>query len=127
MKYTFELVRDALFHVILKDSEHFCLVSGEDEGIKITDALNEYEWISVKDALPEIPDGKFGIKVLVAWFDKWYDEDNPDRCWEVSTCSWDGNHFLDLYVGQFGCELAPTFNEILFWKYMPSHPKHGIR
>lgn len=33
------------------------------------------EWISVKDSLPVIPNGKYGVSVLVCTYDGVYDED----------------------------------------------------
>lgn len=49
------------------------------------------EWISVKDCLPEIPKGKFGVQVLIAEFDSVYEECNPGHGYSVSQVSY---HFI---------------------------------
>ena len=37
------------------------------------------EWISIEDRLPEIPEGQYGVSVLVAQFDPVYEEICPGR------------------------------------------------
>ena len=41
------------------------------------------EWISVDERLPVIPEGKYGVHVLVAMFDEVFEEINPGRGYSV--------------------------------------------
>ena len=83
------------------------------------------EWISVKDRLPKIPNGKYGISVLVAVYDSTYEELSPGNGTHVEEMMWDGEHFLTL--GLCSCkphfEFFPTIDPVTHWMSLPEPPK----
>jgi len=92
------------------------------------------EWISVKDRLPIIPEGKYAISVLVVTFDSTYEELNPGHGFEVSISSYGKyqkselfeeskeNDFTTMYYGK-DIIWGPTGDPVLYWMYMPEPPK----
>jgi hypothetical protein len=116
---------------IIRDRvEDFIHAELEDEG-----------WISVKDRLPVIPKGKYGIPVLVAEFDHVYEEINPTHGYAVRCKSYgklrkrDGEllphfagttleeDFMDLHIGgEHGASFGPCADEITHWQYLPAPP-----
>ena len=90
------------------------------------------------DTLPEIPEGKYGVSVLMISYDSVYDEINPGGGYDTfsgiygSTCDSRGeklkwyedtdleNDFMVLYVGVNDSSYGPVFDEILYWSYVPS-------
>jgi len=77
-------------------------------------------WIKVTDALPEIPEGKYGITVLVTIFDSIYEEVAPGYGSHVSTASFgrDGI-FKTLYYANDDVEWGPSGDPVIAWQYMP--------
>ena len=109
-------------------------------------------WIPVTECLPEIPKGKYGIKVLVCQYDCIYDEDSNDctnsngRGLSVSTASYsiidyekmpmfkgsifeDGKpEFMDIYFkGDGGYEWGLPCDQITHWMYFPSPPEYETK
>ena len=98
-------------------------------------------WISVKDALPKIPEGQYGIQVIVAVFDPVYAELNNGDGYDVyqahygTTRDRDGNviesfegtdkefDFMELWDYGDGNEWGPINDEVTHWQYMPKPPK----
>lgn len=100
-------------------------------------------WISVKDRLPVIPEGKYGISILVAEFDPVFEELCPGRGYTVKqghygrivgrngkvlphflSCNYnelDGPQFMELWVGD-NVGFGPVFEEITHWMPMPEPP-----
>lgn len=103
---------------------------------------SEVKWVHVDDALPEIPKGKYGIHVLAVFYDPNYDEENEERCWYVSDCSYASvvhnryyEHtdlrfdFVDLYTSTEYDEedWGPTGDKVVYWAYLPEPPKILIK
>ncbi len=82
------------------------------------------EWISVKDRLPEIPEGKHGMSVLVAEFDPVFEEIHPGGGYDVCRVAWDGKNFLTHYVNAdgFGWHFAPINYDVTHWMPLPDPP-----
>lgn len=100
-------------------------------------------WISVKDRLPQIPKGMYGVSVIVATFDPVLAEDGKngytvtdghygslrDRegkllpAFEGTTKEFD---FKDLHNGAGKVYWGPTADQVRFWMPMPEHPPTGI-
>lgn len=96
------------------------------------------EWISVKERLPEIPEDKYGISVLITEFDSVYEECNPGHGYSVSEASfhfitdeerkrwgWPEGvkaDFMQLYSGPTGSEWGPCGDEITHWMPLPAPP-----
>jgi hypothetical protein len=100
------------------------------------------KWISVKENLPKIPEGLYGISVLVATFDRHYDECCPGHGYSVheviygSTRKRDGaltgpylnsdleNDFMSLEPGFYDdTDWIPTSDPVTHWMYMPAPPE----
>ena len=94
-------------------------------------------WISVKDELPKIPEGKYGISVIVATYDKQYAEccRDPLKAWDVKEAQYGYIDDLKMFEGStkeadFMCrwssaddnELGPIGDPVYFWQYMPEAP-----
>lgn len=97
----------------------------------------EVEWIHVDDRLPVIPEGRYGISVLVVEYDSM---DGPDGTWTVTNSlyastntrnggrmKWFEGHakdfdFMDLYYGAGNSDWGPTGNPVIYWAYMPELP-----
>jgi hypothetical protein len=47
--------------------------------INLSEKSNIMEWISIEDRLPEIPEGQYGVSVIVAQFDPVYEEICPGK------------------------------------------------
>ena len=86
------------------------------------------QWISVKERLPVIPPGKYGITVLVTTFDHIYEEINPGKGQSVETASYQilkggVKDFQTLYVGGVeGSYFGPTGDPVTHWMYLPEPP-----
>lgn len=78
-------------------------------------------WIRIKDALPQIPIHKYGVSVIVAYFDPCYDEMNPNYGYDISTCNYHNNKFMELSSDGDWYEVA---NTITHWMYFPETPKY---
>jgi hypothetical protein len=101
------------------------------------------KWISVKKRLPEIPEGKYGVPVIVAVFDYCYEEMNPGNGYHVGqghygrtkdrngmpiSSSWNCEDapeyaFMQLHIGQ-KTEWGPYYDEITHWMYLPEPPMY---
>lgn len=90
------------------------------------------EWINVKDRLPEIPKGKFAVSVIVAEFDRVFEEISPGRGYSVGQKMWmlvpdtEEYWFCDLLIG--GGDGSTTrwdvvSDEVSHWMYLPESPK----
>jgi len=104
------------------------------------------KWISARKRLPEIPEGKYGVSVLVAVFDYVYEEINPGHGYHVSHAHygrtkdrndkpisfwWDTPEapeydFMQLYIGQ-KTEWGPYMDEITHWMYLPEPPMYPVK
>lgn len=99
------------------------------------------EWISVKDRLPEIPEGQYGIQVLIAEYDSCYAEccNTVQAGYSVHQVSYHyiteedrkrwgwGDEikadFMELFIGgPEGSEWGPLSDEITHWMYLPEPP-----
>ena len=99
------------------------------------------EWISVKDRLPEIPEGRFGISVLTAEFDHIYDEICPGKGYSVQEgdymvvtdvdrkkWKWPDDikaDFMARYSGSGETIFGPTANKVTHWMPMPAAPERN--
>lgn len=99
------------------------------------------KWISVKDSLPEIPEGKYGISVLVAEYDPIYEECCPGRGYDVNNCLYalvdydkmpmfkgsifaDGTPaFMTIFYGKEST-WGPVCDEVTHWMYLPEPPEY---
>lgn len=99
-------------------------------------------WISVKDALPEIPKGKYGVQVLTAQYDPVYAELCGDKrkgysvhqtnyafvdynCMPMFKGSIfkDGEPaFMEIYFNKIESSWGPTGDEVTHWMYLPEPP-----
>lgn len=99
-------------------------------------------WISVKDKLPEIPKGKYGIQVLIAEFDDIFEEINPGYGYSVTAATYGSTKdrngkpvsewytheaapefdFMQLYYGEKSYEWGPTSDVVTHWMYLPAPP-----
>lgn len=91
------------------------------------------KWISVKDSLPIIPEGRYGVPVIVATFDPIYAEENGGNGYFVheahfgSTINREGKKldmyigteidydFMELWEGSYGYCWGPTSNSVTHW------------
>ncbi len=102
------------------------------------------EWISVKDRLPEIPEGRFGVSVLVAEFDPVYEEINPGHGYSVNEVSYHiisdaerkywkypedvEKDFATYYYGiNKDVEWGPCADEVTHWMPLPDPPLREIK
>jgi len=105
--------------------------------------VSEHRWIPIEEALPEIPEGQYGVQVLVVTYDSVYEEISPGNGYSVHQCSWgstrnkDGSRlrlfseehsdefdFLELYIGgEGGSEWGPTGDPVIAWRYMPKYER----
>jgi len=76
------------------------------------------KWVKVTDALPEIPEGKYGITVLVTMFDIIYEEINPGYGSYVTTSSFRDGIFKTLYYGDDDIYWGPCGDPVVAWQYM---------
>lgn len=96
------------------------------------------KWISVDEALPVIPEGRYGVQVIVAMFDATYEEINPGHGYDVIQYSYHKTTGRDgkKHMGYEWCELDADFMEfgsdgyaypssdpITHWMYLPDPPK----
>lgn len=93
-------------------------------------------WVDINERLPEIPEGKYGVPVVIATWDGEYQE--------VTTCNYgkvtnrddeyidptfehlpiDSLEFMQMYIsmkGPYGW--MPIMDEITHWRYYPKAPK----
>ncbi len=75
-------------------------------------------WVSVKERLPEIPEGSHAIGVLLATFDP------GDGSTSIQWASWDGVEFAQLW-GKRGETFAweDVHDQITHWQPLPSPPQ----
>ena len=76
------------------------------------------QWISVKDRIPEIPDGQSGICVIVAVFDDVYEKINPGHGYEVYEANFYKGQFETLADGEW----FPIVDEVTHWMFLPNPP-----
>lgn len=103
--------------------------------------IDNMKWISVKDRLPKIPKGQYGISVLVVTFDEIYDELSHGKGQDVSECTYGLLHDchdrrFPMFKGNkktedFYCcyypdgEPGPMGDPVTHWMYLPRPPKIG--
>lgn len=104
--------------------------------------MKQDNWISIEDALPKIPKGKYGIHVLVAAFDSTYEEINSGCGYSVYeygyllTIDRYGNkrkgYEVSALVADF-MEIAsdgsayPSGDPITHWQYKPEPPHYETK
>jgi hypothetical protein len=105
-------------------------------------------WIPVSKRLPEIPEGKYGVSVLVAEFDHVYEEIRPGKGYTVraghysKTKDRNGNPISEYYDSpeapecdfiqmtismKGGVSWMPVLEEITHWMYFPEPPMYPRR
>ena len=99
--------------------------------------LIKHKWNKVSDCLPEIPKGKYGIKVLITTWDEVGGYQDVVACNYAVVTNRDGKHinplfedrpvgsadFMQLYVGKGKTGWMPIMDEITHWQYYPEAPK----
>jgi hypothetical protein len=93
--------------------------------------VENMDWISVKDRLPVIPEGLYGVKVIIAEYDPCCNEYSVHECmfgkypksvlWPASK----KNDFMTLYVGKHTC-WGPIPDIVTHWMPMPEPPEYVI-
>lgn len=89
----------------------------------------EMEWIDVNERLPEIPEGQFGVSVIVAVYDSMYAEFSGADGYSVygavyHTAERGEPDFEALYIGgKEGAEYGPIIDDVTHWMYYPEPPK----
>ena len=76
-------------------------------------------WISAKDAKPEIPEGDHAVSVIATLHDPVYEECNPGKGSHVAHVMWDGSYFKEL---AYGCDTwvwSPCSDIPTHWMYQP--------
>ena len=97
------------------------------------------EWINVKDKLPDIPEGKHSVRVIIAVYDGCYAEccNDVQKGYSVT----DSNYgppdpktgytepwFCNLVFGQTGWpHFAYVDDQVTHWMYMPEAPIYESR
>ncbi len=124
-----------------EDAEIFSNSLGIAAGGKVSEAQvlgnpNYGVWISVGDSLPEIPEGNFGVAVIIAEFDDVLKDSCGGNGYNVTLASYgntkghkmfDGcalrQDFMSIYIGgEEECQFGPTGDIVTHWMYMPSDP-----
>ncbi len=101
----------------------------------------EIDWTNVEDALPKIPEGMYGVSVLVACFDKTLEEISPGEGHYVTDAvyssvydregnrnSWYENSsievdFMTTYYASGGdTSWGPMGDPVTHWAYIPKPP-----
>jgi hypothetical protein len=112
------------------------------------------EWISVKDRLPEIPKGKYGLRVLVCEYDSVFDEcsfgnnktnlpisngegctvrevhygtiyDRNGKCGSTFNPELGQFQFMELFEGYDpNCDWIPLMDQVTHWCYLPKPPPY---
>lgn len=85
------------------------------------------EWISVRDRLPEVPSGKYGVQVLVVTRDPMYGELTNTNGFSVVAASFgkvDWSKDLDFYTLHIGNTtlFGPMGDKVEYWMYFPEPP-----
>lgn len=106
----------------------------------------QLEWVNVKDRLPEIPEGRYGVSVLVAELDRTLEDIRPGCGYNVHSViyaytrdrdgvknDWFTDNDIDIAfmqscTGQHGSswEWCPMFDEVTHWMYMPEPPMQFV-
>lgn len=96
------------------------------------------KWISVKERLPIIPKGKYGVQVLIAEYDSLYAElcNDLKKGWNVKEVTFgkcDGlpmyklsnlkEDFLERWDNGVNSQLGPVSNPVLYWMPLPEPPE----
>jgi len=87
----------------------------------------QLNWIDVCDKLPDIPEGKYAVNVLVVTIDDkysyvyscMYGKYSKSDCFEAS----DGNTFMELYDGGGDSFWGPLQEKVTHWMYLPNPPR----
>lgn len=94
------------------------------------------EWIPVEERLPEIPEGKYAVSVLVSMFDATFEEINPGHGASTCNATFMRNipgypdappDFQQMLIGghkPFVSWAYPS-DEITHWMYMPDPVQKG--
>jgi len=85
----------------------------------------EWEWISVKDELPIIPEGKFAVSVIVAVYDPVYAEGkaDPRSGYDVYEAMYKSEEmFIEFSVNHE--DWWQICDEVTHWMYMPLPPMY---
>lgn len=115
-------------------TEPFC---HEETCIKSVSYSQEWKWISVKDRLPEIPEGYYAVPVIVAEYDKCYAEivGDKQKGYSVHQAQWTRPHPKTGYEDYWFCglvygkDIEPYWDylvdEVTHWMYKPEPPIYG--
>jgi len=76
-------------------------------------------WIAVKDGLPVIPEGMYGVRAIVAVFDAVFEDLHPGQGYEVYEASFYDGRFETLA----GDRWFPIVDEVTHWMPLPKPPK----
>ncbi len=82
----------------------------------------EVNWISVDDKLPTIPEGKYGVSVLVVMFDYIFEELHPGGGQEVQPSQFFRGEFKQLAYGENGHMWVVPSDKVTHWMYLPDPP-----
>jgi len=96
---------------------------------------NNSGWIKISERLPVIPEGKYGVNVIIATWDGEYQEVYDCSFMKVTTRDGkyvdqmfeylpiDGEDFGQMYLSGTGdTGWVPIFEEITHWQYFPEAP-----
>ena len=77
-------------------------------------------WRVTKEQLPVIPEGKYGVQILVNVYDYVYEECSPGNGSSVYEASWNGKDFTELAIHMTeGSSFIPIMDVVTHWAYMP--------
>jgi len=94
---------------------------------RLTDLENDNPWREVGNELPVIPDGKYGVSVIVAYIDPFNAQEIDEYCttqllYSKARDTDKPAEFVDLATNGKDVEWLPTHFNVTHWRYPMRHP-----